>query len=638
MVEAFYFELKSFIYETVEYLTIEHASKSYGEKVLFENLSMSISKGDKIAIIAKNGSGKSTLLKVIAGFEPAEGERAKVRLNSAIKTAFLDQEPDFDSDDTVMQVLLDMDNEAVRAIKNYQDAVLHGDAELIEKALTQMEDLKAWAMEAKIKEVLFKLNLTDVDQKVETLSGGQKKRLALAKIIIEEPDFLILDEPTNHIDIEMIEWLEKYLQSNALTLLMVTHDRYFLERVCNQIIELDKGKIWVYRGNYSDYLEKKAMRAHQDLVSLDKAKKLLSKELEWVRRQPKARGTKAKSRVDSYHKLDDHVSSITFDKVFEIDVDTARLGKKIVEFYDASKSYGDNQLLRNFWYKFKKGERVGISGANGTGKSTFIKLITGEERLTTGKRVIGETVLFGHYQQDGIQLNEDKRVIDVIRSYGEYIPLKKGQKLSAARLLETFMFPPYQHQVYVSQLSGGERKRLHLLCVLMGNPNFLILDEPTNDLDVLTLNVLEDYLSQFPGCLVIISHDRFFMDKLVDHMFIFKGGGDIKDFNGTYSDWKASVSTYNSEIKAQVKELESNEKSKPDTVKRKLSYKEKMEMQTIEKDLKTMEKRQKEIEAMFLSLTLDSQAINELSIELSQIKNLTDEKELRWLELSEVED
>jgi ATP-binding cassette subfamily F protein uup len=375
------------------------------------------------------------------------------------------------------------------------------------------------------------------------------------------------------------------------------------------------------------------------LIRISKAKKLLSKELEWVRRQPKARGTKAKSRVDSFHKLDEHVSSITYDEIFQIDVDTARLGKKIVEFYDASKSFGDKKMLEGFWYKFKKGERVGISGANGTGKSTFIKLITGEERLTTGKRVIGETVLFGHYHQDGIQLDQDKRVIDVIRSYGEYIPLKKGQKLSAARLLETFMFPPFQHQVYVSQLSGGERKRLHLLCVLMGNPNFLILDEPTNDLDVLTLNVLEDYLSQFPGCLVIISHDRFFMDKLVDHMFIFKGEGDIKDFNGTYSEWKRSQTNYSSnssEAGIQATKETIGEQAEEAT-QRKLSYKEKMEMKSLEKEIDTLDKRRKEIEDLFIQGSLDNSQIKELSIELGTIKTQTDEKEFRWLELSEIE-
>ena len=624
----------------MEYLMIEQASKSFGEKTLFKDLSLTISKGEKIAIIAKNGSGKSTLLKVIAGIESAEGERAIVHLNKKVKTAFLDQEPEFNPLDTVLQVLMETDRPEIKAIKAYEEALILDNPELIQQALASMDDLKAWNMESKIKETLYKLNLSDLEQKVETLSGGQQKRLALAKIIIEEPDFLILDEPTNHIDVEMIEWLENYLQSSSLTILMVTHDRYFLERVCNQIIELDKGKIWVYRGNYSDYLAKKAMRTHQEKTNLDKSKKLLSKELDWVRRQPKARGTKAKSRVDSYHKLDEHISSITYEKVFEIDIDTVRLSKKIVEFYDASKSYGDKLLLKEFWYKFKKGERVGISGRNGTGKSTFIKLITGSEKLTTGKRVIGETVSFGHYQQDGIQLNEDKRVIDVIRSYGEFIPLKKGQKLSAARLLETFMFPPEQHQVYVSQLSGGERKRLHLLCVLMCNPNFLILDEPTNDLDVLTLNVLEDYLSQFPGCLVIISHDRFFMDKLVDHMFIFTGEGVIQDYNGTYSEWKRSQEghmTRNSPDVIEKSELPLIEEGDAEVV-RKMSYKEKMEMKEIEKQLDKYSKRKKEIEQAFLDTTIDSDQISALSIELGQINNLTDEKEMRWLELSEIEE
>lgn len=621
----------------MEYLTIENASKSYGEKVLFENISLTISKGEKIAIIAKNGSGKSTLLKIIAGLEAVEGERAKIRLSKSIKTSFLDQEPDFDKLSTVMDVLLNSDHPSISAIRNYEDAMSSKNEEAIQDAIAQMEDLKAWDTEAKIKEILYKLKLDDLDQLVGTLSGGQKKRLALAKIVIDEPDFLILDEPTNHIDIEMIEWLENYLQSSNLTLFMVTHDRYFLERVCNQIIELDKGKLWIYRGNYSEYLEKKAMRTHQDTMNYDKAKKLLAKELEWVRRQPKARGTKAKSRVDSFHKLDKHVSSISFDKVFEIDVDTVRLGKKIVEFYDASKSYGDKVLLKDFWYKFKKGERVGISGVNGSGKSTFIKLITGDERLTSGKRVIGETVAFGHYKQDGIQLMEDKRVIDVIRDYGDYIPLKKGLKLSASRLLETFMFPPEQQQVYVSQLSGGEKKRLHLLCVLMGNPNFLILDEPTNDLDVITLNVLEDYLSQFPGCLVIVSHDRFFMDKLVDHMFIFKGAGEIQDYNGTYSEWKAQSHNHQSKPKKIIEESLNKPVEAEESTKRKLSYTEKMEMQNIEKRLEQIAKRKKEIENSFLEKDLSSEQIQSLSKELGQLNNETDEIEIKWLELAEIE-
>lgn len=626
----------------MEYLRLENVSKSYGEKILFKNLNLTISKGNKIALIAKNGSGKSTLLRVVAGTEAAEGERARMHLNKNVTTSFLDQDPDFEDTLNVMEVLLQSDNPAIKAVTEYESALLAGDAVRIEAAMSVIDDLKAWDTEARIKEILYKFQLDNLDQTVGTLSGGQKKRLALAKIIIDQPDFLILDEPTNHLDVEMIEWLEKYLQTSSLTIFMVTHDRYFLERVCNEIIELDKGILFPYKGNYSDYLEKKALRTQNDSVNLDKAKKLLAKELEWVRRQPKARTTKAKSRVDSYEKLDEHVSSISYDKVFEIDIDTERLGNKILEFYDASKAFDEKVILKEFWYKFRKGERVGISGPNGSGKSTFIKLLTDEVKLDTGKRVAGETVSFGHFQQDGIQLQEDKRVIDVVRDIAEYIPLKKGLKLTASRLLETFMFEPEQQQVYVSQLSGGEKKRLHLLCVLVKNPNFLILDEPTNDLDVLTLNVLEDYLMQFPGCLVVVSHDRYFMDKLVEHIFIFKGQGEIVDFNGTYTMWKNQGN-----IQKKTNDQESVNVSIPmvnlpnsiddETTKRKLSYKEKMEMQTIEKRLKQLEKRKADIESSFLDGTLSSDDIQKLSIELGNIGNEIEQSEIRWLELSEYE-
>lgn len=625
----------------MEYLKLENVSKSYGEKVLFEEIGLTISKGNKIALIAKNGSGKSTLLRVIAGAESPEGERAKVFLNKGIKTAFLDQDPSFDQMKTVLEVLLSSDNPSIRAIRSYEQAVASNDQDQIQESIALIEDLKAWDTEARVKEILYKLKLDKLDQLVSTLSGGQEKRLALAKIIIDEPDFLILDEPTNHLDVEMIEWLENYLQSSQLTIFMVTHDRYFLERVCNEIIELDKGVFFPYNGNYSEYLEKKALRTQVDSVNLDKAKKLLAKELAWVRRQPKARGTKAKSRVDSFHKLDDHVSSITYDTVFEIDIETERLGKKILEFCDASKSFDEKVILKEFWYKFKKGERVGISGPNGSGKSTFIKLLTGEATLTTGKRVIGETVAFGHYQQDGIQLNEDKRVIDVIRDIAEYIPLKKGLKLSAAKLLETFMFSREHQQVYVSQLSGGERKRLHLLSVLIKNPNFLILDEPTNDLDVLTLNVLEDYLMQFPGCLLIVSHDRYFMDKLVDHMFIFQGDGVIQDFNGTYSQWKAQPKDLREGRKPMSGEAKqvvapvAVESTETVVEKRKLSYKEKMEMQAIEKRLEEIDKRKKEIGDLFMDAAMDNEKIQALSIESGTLTSEAEDIELRWLELAE---
>ena len=620
----------------MEYLSLEEVSKSYGEKVLFDKINLSISKGDKIALIARNGSGKSTLLRVIAGVTAAEGERAKVHLSKHIKIAFLDQDPDFEGHLTIEEAFWDSENPSIKAMKSYNRALESGNDTLLQEAMIEMDDLKAWDVEAKSQELLFRLKLTDLTQTVGVLSGGQKKRLALAKIIINEPDFLILDEPTNHLDVEMIEWLEGYLGGASLTLFMVTHDRYFLERVCNEIIELDKGRLYTYRGNYSDYLEKKALRSQQDNVSFDKAKKLLQKELDWVRRQPKARGTKAKSRVDGYHKLKDHVSSITYDEVFSIEVDAARMGKKILEFYDVSKAYGDLVLLHEFWYKFKKGERVGISGPNGTGKTTFVKLITGEIKPDTGKRVIGETVQFGYFTQDGLHINEDKRIIDVIRDIGDYIPLKKGLKLSAAALLENFMFTREQQQVYVSQLSGGEKKRLHLLCILMNNPNFLILDEPTNDLDILTLNVLESYLMQFPGCLVIISHDRFFMDKLVDHMFIFKGDGKVQDYNGTYSEWKVADTAERykeNKVKSDAKPI--LQTTAPEKGGRKLSYNEKQELQQLERDISKLEKRKKEIEALFLSGIENADEITKLSVELGEIKNNIDEKEMRWLELSE---
>ncbi|MFT4567602.1 MAG: ATP-binding cassette subfamily F protein uup [Saprospiraceae bacterium] len=621
----------------MEYLKIEEVSKSYGEKLLLDKINLTINKGDKIALIAKNGSGKSTLLRIIAGLESAEGEQANVLLSKQVRVGFLDQEPDIKSGATVEEIFLNIDMPAIKALKSYKAALNHPENKGLEEAVSEMEDLKAWDIEAKGHEILFRLNLTDLGQIADVLSGGQQKRLALARIILSEPDFLILDEPTNHLDIEMIEWLETYLGNSGMTLFMVTHDRYFLERVCNEIIELDKGNLFIYRGNYSDYLEKKGLRNQQEEVVHHKAKRLLSKELEWMRRQPKARGTKAKSRIDEYEKLDEKVSSITFDEAFTIELDSTRLGKKILEFYDVSKGYDGRTLIKEFWYKFKKGERVGISGPNGSGKTTLVKLITGLIRPDLGKRVEGDTVQFGYYTQDGLQMDEDKRVIDVIRDIADYIPLKKGLKLSAAALLERFMFTREHQQVYVSQLSGGEKKRLHLLTILIKNPNFLILDEPTNDLDILTLNVLESYLLQFPGCLVIISHDRFFMDKLVDHMFIFTGeDGRIQDFNGTYSEWKVSSKATRNKKKSkdikgvvEVPEVIESEES------RKLSYNEKQELKRLERDIKKLESRKSKIESMFSSGLTDSDEITTLSKELGEIKSTIDNHETRWLELSE---
>ena len=472
------------------------------------------------------------------------------------------------------------------------------------------------------------------------LSGGQKKRLALAQILIDEPEFLILDEPTNHLDLDMIEWLEEYLQSPNLTLFMVTHDRYFLERVCNNIIELDTGVIYKYKGNYSDFLVAKEAREENQAVVLDKTKKLMGKELEWMRRQPKARGTKAKSRIDSFYKIEEKASQkISKDKI-HIDVKGSRLGSKILEANYISKSYGDLILVKDFAYKFKKGEKVGIVGPNGAGKSTLLKMLTQEIRPDSGKVVVGGTVVFGHYTQDGIQLESDKRVIDVVRDIAEYIPLEKGNKLTAESLLERFLFSRKQQQVYVSKLSGGEKRRLHLLTILMENPNFLILDEPTNDLDIITLNILEDFLMDFPGCVLVVTHDRFFMDKIVDHLFIFEGDGKIRDYNGQYSDYrvlhKEELEEARQAERDRQKRIIKPTNEKPKDEKPKLSYEERKEFNRLEKQISVLEEKKEKITEQFNNPNLTPEEIQKLSIQLGELKNGIEEKEMRWMELAEL--
>jgi len=525
----------------LNYLTLENISKAYGDKVLFENINLTIGKGQKIALIAKNGSGKTSLLRLITGEESVEGHGAKILVAKDIRIGYLRQEPDFDPEMSVLDTALDSENESIKAIKAYETATLKSDAAEIQKWSSRLEDLKAWDIEVRVKEILGKLKIKDLSQKVGKLSGGQQKRLALAKMLIDEPDFYILDEPTNHLDIDMIEWLERHLSTKQLTLFMITHDRYFLERICDEIVELDGTQLHTYRGNYSDYLEKKSARILNEQTVLDKTKKLYKKELDWIRRQPKARGTKAKSRVDKFGQIKEAAHKQVEAQLASIDIDSSRLGSKILELRDVSMAFEDLVILQNFNYKFKKRERVGVAGANGVGKSTFIKLLTQEIKPSSGRVIVGDTVVFGHYTQDNLDIRKDRKVIDVIREIADYIPLKKGLKLSAEALLERFLFPRSQQQVYVSKLSGGEKRRLHLITVLIKNPNFLILDEPTNDLDILTLNVMEDYLMAFPGCLVIVSHDRYFMDKLVNHLFVMKGEGEVKDFNGTYSEYKQTA-------------------------------------------------------------------------------------------------
>jgi ATP-binding cassette subfamily F protein uup len=625
----------------LNYLTLEKVSKSFGEKTLFSDINLTIAKGQKIALIAKNGTGKTTLLRVIAQEEAPEGEHARILLSKEIRVGYLKQDPDLDLNANVLEAALDSDNAQVQAIKKLEVATLLNRESEIQAAVEEVDNLKAWDIEARIKEILGKLKVHNFDQKVDTLSGGQKKRLALAKILIEEPDFLILDEPTNHLDLDMIEWLEEYLGRQNLTLFMVTHDRYFLERVCNEIVELDDSQIYTYRGNYSDYLEKKANRVANEKANLEKTKKLYKKELDWVRRQPQARGTKAKSRVDKFYEIEDKAKKRVADDEVAMRIDMARLGGKILEAHNVGKSFDDLCIVKNFTYKFKKGERVGLAGPNGAGKTTFIKLLTKEIKPDTGKVVVGDTVVFGHYTQSNDTLNEDVRVIDCIREIAEFIPLEKGKKLTAESLLEKFLFPRSHQQVYVSQLSGGEKRRLLLLRILMKNPNFLILDEPTNDLDILTLNVLENFLQSYKGCLLVISHDRFFMDKLVDHLFVMTGKGNIKDFNGTYSEFKqsqrggSSGSSSGSSTKSTPADTTPSASSAPEEAVRKLSYKEKMEYAQIEQDLAKMEKRKKEIEALFMDSTLAGDKITELSQELGQIQKDIDEREERWLELAE---
>ena len=622
----------------MQYLQLENINKSFGEKVLFDNINLSISKGDKIALIAKNGSGKTTLLKVIAGTEGIEGEHAKIQTAKGIEIAYLEQEPYFHPGATVLQAVLESDHPSIQAIRVYEEALQTGDNEALEQAIVKIEDLKAWDVEHRMREILSKLNITDLKQKVDLLSGGQKKRIAMAKIILTNPDFLILDEPTNHLDIEMIEWLESYLESSQLTIFMVTHDRYFLERVCNTIIELDRGNIYPYKGNYTNYLEKKDARMANESVVLDKTQKLFKKELQWIRRQPKARGTKAKSRVEDFQDIKQRAHQKLDDDEMTIHIKSARMGSKILEAHGLTKSFGDKHIIKGFNYKFKKGERVGIVGPNGAGKSTVLKLLTGEIQPDGGKVVVGDTIVFGYYTQSGMNLKEDRRVIDAVRDIAEYIPLEKGQKLTAESLLEKFLFPRSQQRVYVSQLSGGERRRLYLLTILMANPNFLILDEPTNDLDVLTLNVLENFLMDFPGCLIIVSHDRYFTDKLVEHLFILDGEGGVKDYNGNYS-------KYREEKLLEVREQQriDREKRKAQEVKvnpveqaaKQLSHEERKAVKKLEKAIEKLEEKKEMITLKFAEPDITPDQIAEMSKELSDIKSQLEKKEEEWFMLSE---
>ena len=614
----------------MNYLSVENVSKSYGERVLFEDVSFGINKDQKIAFVAINGSGKTTLLNIIAGVDvPDTGQ---IIFRKGLRVAYLSQKEILDDSLTVEQTIFNSDNETLHIIEQYETALKNpDDSDAYQKAFELMEHHNAWDFETQYKQILFKLKLNDLNIKVSTLSGGQKKRLSLALILINKPDLLILDEPTNHLDLEMIEWLENYLQKEKITLFMVTHDRYFLERVCNEIIELDNGKLYRYKGNYSYFLQKKEERIALEQTTVEKAKNLFKKELDWMRRQPKARTTKSKSRIDDFYSIKEKAHQRRLDHKVQLEINMERLGSKIVELHHISKAFDEKRLFDKFDYVFKRGERIGIIGKNGTGKSTFLNVITGGIPVDSGKVIIGETVKFGYYTQSGIQIKEGQKVIEVIKEYGEYIPLTKGRKISAGQLLERFLFSRKKQYDFVEKLSGGELKRLFLCTVLIQNPNFIILDEPTNDLDIITLNVLEDFLLDFPGNLLVISHDRYFMDKIVDHLFIFEGEGKISGFPGNYSDYRIYEDSNPSSSKKTVKKEDSR---KVAPLKGELSYVEKREFGKLEKEIASLEKQKAIIENHFSDNEIDTDKIHETSLKLEQIILDLEQKEERWLELS----
>ncbi|HNU59249.1 MAG TPA: ABC-F family ATP-binding cassette domain-containing protein [Aquaticitalea sp.] len=616
----------------MNYLTVENISKSYGELLLFQDLSFSIHKDDKIAFVAKNGSGKTSILNILSGTDTPDN--GQVVFRNGLRVSFLSQSPVFEEELTIEETIFNSDLPILKIIDNYEKALLRPDDEdAYQKAFEQMDSHNAWEFELQFKQILFQLKLENLDQKLKTMSGGQKKRLALAKALINNPDLLILDEPTNHLDLEMIEWLENYFAKAQLTLFMVTHDRYFLERVCNEIIELDQGKLYTYKGNYSYYLENKGARIANENVELGKAKQLYKKELEWMRRQPKARTTKSKSRIDDFHQIKEKAHQRRKDHQIQLELNMERLGSKIVEFHNVSKSFGEKSVLKKFDYVFKKGERIGIIGKNGTGKSTFLNLLTNNLSPDSGKIVIGDTVKFGYYTQAGIAIKPGQKVIETIKEFGEHIPLTKGRQISAGQLLERFLFDRKKQYDYVEKLSGGEQKRLYLCTILIQNPNFLILDEPTNDLDIVTLNVLEEFLLDFPGCLLVVSHDRYFMDKIVDHLFVFKGNGSIEDFPGNYTDYREY------EASAPPVETSKNQSAGTESQKQnqanKLSFNEQKELKNLESKIKSLETDKKLLEQKFGDTSLSTEKINALSEQLQNIMDEIEAKELRWIELSE---
>ena len=620
----------------ISFLQVENLSKRFGEQLLFENITFGIGKNQKVALIAKNGMGKSTLLRIIAGKDSAD--TGTVIFRNDISIGILDQDPELDPENYVFEEVFNSENPTLKLIKTYEQAVKDNDTSALEELIPQMDALAAWDYDTQVKQILSELKVDKYSLRIKELSGGQRKRVGLAKILISNPDFLILDEPTNHLDVEMTEWLEEYLEKTNATLLMVTHDRYFLDRVCDKIIEIDDFGLFAYEGNYSYYLEKRDERIEARNASIDKAKNLLRTEQEWMRRMPQARGHKAKYRIDNFYKIKEVASQNTTEQQLELDIKGQRLGKKILELEHVNKSYGDFRVLRDFSYKFVRGEKIGIIGKNGVGKSTFLNIITRQIEPDSGTIEIGETVVYGYYKQDGISFKEDDRPIDIVKNISEKIDLGNGRVMSASQFLEYFLFPDKLQYSLVAKLSGGERRRLYLLTVLMSNPNFLILDEPTNDLDIMTLNVLEDYLKSFQGCLIIVSHDRFFTDKVVDRVFAFEGNGVVKDFPGNYTQYKNKKEEEELLRKQEEKKIPATPKPVREKEKiRKLTFKERQEMQQLESDMENLNTEKTTLETALNSGTLDTNELVKSSQRIAEIIDLLDEKEMRWLELSEIE-
>ena len=618
----------------MNYLSVENISKSFGEHSLFKNLSFGINEGQKIGFVAKNGTGKTSILNILSGDEPSDSGRVISRKN--LKISFLPQEPILDSNATIEEIIQTSDNHIIKIITAYKEALENPEDSIgYQKAFDLMEANQAWDFETVYKQVLSKLKLNDLSQRVDTMSGGQKKRLALANALLGQPQLLILDEPTNHLDLEMIEWLESFFTKSNITLFMVTHDRFFLERVCNEIIELEDGQLFSYKGNYSYYLEKRKARIENFTSETKKAKQLFKQELEWMRRQPKARTTKSKSRINDFQDIKNRSHQRRNDHEVQLELNMERLGTKVVELHAISKSFDDKKILDQFEYNFLKGERIGIIGKNGTGKSTFLNMITGNIAPDKGKVVIGDTVKFGYYTQKGIQIKKGQKVIDVVREFGDFIPLKKGRQISAQQLLERFLFNRKKQYDFVDKLSGGERKRLYLCNVLIKNPNFLILDEPTNDLDIVTLNVLENFLLDFPGCLIVVSHDRYFMDKIVDHLFVFRGDSLVEDFPGNYSDFRIYEDSKPPQNKKVSSQRDSNKNNwKKQGNKAKLNYQEQKEYQRLEREIVNLEQEKKTLENKFTTENWEADEIQKQSIHLQNIIESLNNKTDRWFELS----